>query len=87
MKFVTPSLSLREVAIITGSLGKRPKETIDCLVRLKELLGSLGTRNPLKVGRGKVNSLKDGGVSISISHETAIHLEIRIFLIIMFGGE
>ena len=84
---VMPSLSLREVAIITGSLEKRPKETIDCLVRLKELLGSLGTRNPLKVGGRKVSGLKDGSLSISISYETATHPEIRIFPIITFSSE
>jgi len=81
------SLSLREVAIITGSLEKRPKETIDCLVRLKELLGSLRTGNLLKVGGGEVSGLKDGSLSISISYETATHPEIRIFLIITFSGE
>jgi len=84
---VMPSLSLREMAIITGSLEKRPKETIDCLVRLKELLGSLGTGNPLKVGGGKASGLKDGGLSISISHETTTYPEIRIFLIIIFSNE
>jgi len=83
---VIPSLSLREVAIITGSLEKRPKETIDCLVRLKELLGSLRTRNSLKVG-GKASGLKDGGLSLSISQKTTTHLEIRIFLIIMFSSK
>jgi len=82
-----PSLSLREVTIITGSLEKRPKETIDCLIRLEELLGNLGTRNPFKVEGGKASGLKDSGLSISISHETATYPEIRIFLIIMFGGE
>jgi len=46
---VTPSLSLRELAIITGSLEKRPKEAIDCLMRLEVLFGSLGTGNPSKL--------------------------------------
>jgi len=46
---VTLSLSLRKVAIITGSLEKRPKEAIDCLMRLEELFGSLGTRTPSKL--------------------------------------
>jgi len=63
---VTPSLSLREVAIITGSLEKRPKEAIDCLMRLKELFGSLRTGNPLKIGGGKTSSLKDSDLSVSI---------------------
>ena len=84
---MTLSLSLREVAIITGSLEKRPKETIDCLVRLKELFGSLGTGNPLKIGGGKASGLKDGGLSINISHETASHPEVRISLIITFSSE
>jgi len=84
---VMPSLSLREVAIITSSLKKRPKKTINCLVRLKELLGSLGTRNPLKVRGDKASDLKNSGLSISISHKTATHPEIRIFLIITFGSE
>ena len=81
------SLSFREVAIITGSLEKWPKETIDCLVRLEELLGSLRTGNPFKIEEDEMSGLKDGGLSISISHETTIHPEIRIFLIIMFDGE
>jgi len=84
---VTPFLSLKEVAIITGNLEKRPKETIDCLVRLEELFGSLGTRNPLKIGGGKVSGLKDSSLSISISHKTASYPEVRISLIITFGGE
>jgi len=84
---VTPSLSLKEVAIITGSLEKRPKETIDCLVRLEELFGSLRTRNPLKIGEGKASGLKDGSLSISISHKTAFHPEVRISLIITFSGK
>jgi len=82
-----PSLSLREVAIITGSLEKRPKEAIDCLMRLKELLGSLGTRNPLKTGEGKTNGLKDDDLSIRIRYKTASHPKVRIPLIITFSGE
>jgi len=81
------SLSLKEVVIITGSLEKRPKETIDCLVKLKELLGSLRTGNPFKVGGGKASDLKDGSLSISIGHKTTTYLEIRIFLIITFSGK
>jgi len=84
---VTPSLSLREVAIITGSLEKRPKEAIDCLMRLEELFGSLGTGNPLKIGRGKTSGLKDGDLSIRIRYETASHPKVRISLIITFSGE
>jgi len=84
---VMPSLSLRKVAIITGSLEKRPKETIDGLMRLKELFGSLGTRNPLKIRGGKASGLKDGSLSSSISHKTASHPEVRISLIITFSGE
>jgi len=85
--YVTPSLSLREVAIITGSLEKRPKEAIDCLMRLEELLGSLGTGNPLKIGGGKTGGLKDGDLSIRIHYETAFHPKVRISLIITFSGE
>jgi len=84
---VTPSLSLREVAIITGSLKKRPKEAIDCLMRLEELLGSLGTRNPLKIGGGKTSGLKDGNLNVRIRYETASHLKVRISLIITFSSE
>jgi len=84
---VTPSLSLREVAIITSSLEKRPKETIDGLMRLKKLLSSLRTRNSLKIRGDKASSLKDGGLSISISHETASHPEVRISPIIAFGSK
>jgi len=84
---VTPSLSLRKVTIITGSLEKRPKEAIDCLMRLEELLGSLGTGNPIKIGGGKASGLKDGELSISIRYETASHPKVRISLIIAFSDE
>jgi len=84
---VMPSLSLKELAIITGSLEKRPKETIDCLMRLEELLGSLRTGNPLKIGGGKTSSLKDGDLSVRIRYETASHPKVRISLIITFSGE
>jgi len=84
---VTPSLSLREVAIITGSLEKRPKEASDCLMRLEELFGSLGTGNPLKIGGGKTSGLKDSDLSISIRYETASHPKVRVALIIAFSGE
>jgi len=84
---VTSPLSLRELAIITGSLEKRPKEAIDCLMRLEELLGSLGTGNPLKIGKGKMSGLKDGDLSVRIRYETASHPKVRISLIITFSGE
>ena len=84
---VTPSLSLREVAIITGSLEKRPKEAIYCLMRLEELFGSLGTGNPLKIGGGKMSGLKDSDLSISICYETAFHPKVRVSLILAFSGE
>jgi len=84
---VTPPLSLRELAIITGSLEKRPKEAIDCLMRLEELLGSLGTGNPLKIGGGKISSLKDGDLSVRIRYETTSHPKVRISLIITFSSE
>jgi len=84
---VTPPLSLRELAIITGSLEKRPEEAIDCLMKLKELLGSLGTGNPLKIGGGKTSGLKDGDLSIRIRYETASHPKVRISLIITFSGK
>jgi len=84
---VTPPLSLRELAIITGSLEKRPEEAIDCLMRLEELLGSLGTGNPLKIGGGKTSGLKDGDLSIRIHYETTSHPKVRISLIITFSSE
>jgi len=84
---VTPFLSLRELAIITGSLEKRPKEAIDCLMRLEELLGNLGTGNPLKIGGGKTTGLKDGDLSVRIRYETASHPKVRVSLIITFSGE
>jgi len=84
---VTPSLSLKEVAIITGSLEKRPKEAIDCLMRLEELLGSLRTRNPLKIEGGKTSGLKDGNLSVKIRYEIASYLKVRISLIITFSSE
>jgi len=84
---VMPFLSLREVAIITGSLEKRPKEAIDFLMRLEKLLGSLGTENPIKIGGGKTSGLKDGDLSIRIHYETAPHPKVRISLIIAFSGE
>jgi len=56
------SLSFREVVIITGSLEKWPKKVVDCLVRLKELPDSLGTRNLFEIERGKTSSLKDSGL-------------------------
>jgi len=83
---VTPSLSLREVTIITGSLEKRPKEASDCLMRLEELFGSLGTGNPLKIGGGKTSSLKDSNLSVSICYETTSHPKVRVALIIAFSG-
>jgi len=84
---VTPPLSLRELAIITGSLEKRAEEAIDCLMRLEELLGSLGTGNPLKIGGDKTSGLKDGNLSVRIRYETASHPKVRISLIITFSGE
>jgi len=84
---VTPPLSLRELAIITGSLEKRPKEAVDCLMRLEELLGSLGTGNPLEIGGSKTSGLKDGDLSIRIRYETASHPKVGISLIIMFSSE
>jgi len=84
---VTPSLSFREVTIITGSLEKRPKEATDCLMRLEELFGSFGTGNPLKIGGGKTSGLKDSDLSIRIRYETASHPKVRISLIITFSGE
>jgi len=84
---VTLSLSLREVAIITSSLEKRPKEAIDCLMRLEELLGSLRTENPIKIGGGKTSGLKDSDLSISICYKTTSHPKVRVSLIIAFSGE
>jgi len=84
---VTPPLSLRELTIITGSLEKRPEEAIDCLMRLEELLGSLGTGNPLKIGGGKTSGLKDGDLSVRIRYETTSHPKVRISLIITFSGK
>jgi len=84
---VTPSLSLRELSIITGSLEKRPKEAINCLMRLEELLGSLGTGNPFKIGGDKTSSPKDGDLSVRIRYETASHPKVRISLIITFSGK
>jgi len=82
-----PSLSFREVSIITSGPEKQPKESIDILMRLEELLSSLGTWNPFKIGGGKTSGLKNSGLSISISHETTSHPEVRISLIITFSGE
>jgi len=80
-------LSFREVAIITSSLEKRPEKAVNCLVRLEELFGSLGTKNSFKIGESKTSGLKDDSLSFSISHETISYLEVRIPLIITFGGK
>jgi len=85
--YMTLSLSFREMAIITSSLEKWPEKAIDCLIRLKELSGSLRTRNPFEIGGSKVSSLKDSSLSISISHKTTTYLKVRILLIIMFSSK
>jgi len=65
---MVPFLSLKEVFIITSSLEKWPEKVVDCLVRFIELLGNLRTWNPFQIRGGKTCGFKDGGLSISISH-------------------